>query len=139
MEYESPLYITGAAIKSLTSKLNLPTLEPFRQDWELEITDSSRVLEFIMFYEKQVLNENERFALMALIIASYDDYLSGGNVPDLVWTKIKYFLLKHFAIHKNKIIYWALEEENDIENCFAITPLMREVLEQVNADRNNNK
>ncbi|OPH61830.1 hypothetical protein BC351_00900 [Paenibacillus ferrarius] len=128
MEDMSPLYITGATIKNLVKKLNLPALHPYSQDWELESADSSRVLEFINFYENQALNENEQFGLMALIISSYDDYLAIGNEPDLVWTKIRYNLLKEFLIHKNTILYWAVLDETEIDNCFAVTPLIREVL-----------
>lgn len=127
MEDTSPRYITRSTIENLIVKLNLPALDPYSQDWDLEMADSSRVAEFISFYGEQVLSENERFGLMALIIASYDDFISSGNEPDLVWSKIKYYLIQDFVIHKNTILYWVLED-NEIDNCFAVTPLMRDVL-----------
>ncbi|MCU6798118.1 hypothetical protein OB236_38930 [Paenibacillus sp. WQ 127069] len=127
MEDTSPRYITRSTIENLIVKLNLPALDPYSQDWDLEMADSSRVAEFISFYEEQVLSENERFGLMALIIASYDDFISSGNEPDLVWSKIRYYLIQDFVIHKNTILYWVLED-NEIDNCFAVTPLMRDVL-----------
>jgi hypothetical protein len=127
MEDTSPRYITRSTIENLIVKLNLPALDPHSQDWDLEMADSSRVAGFISFYEEQVLSENERFGLMALIIASYDDFISSGNEPDLVWSKIRYYLIQDFVIHKNTILYWVLED-NEIDNCFAVTPLMRDVL-----------
>ncbi|MEK8128484.1 hypothetical protein WMW72_11260 [Paenibacillus filicis] len=131
MEDKSPMYITRATIESFITKLSLPDLGPYSQDWEIESADSSRVLEFITFYENHSFTEDEKFGLMALIIASYDDFISEGNEPDFVWGKIRYYLTQDFVIHKNTILYWVLED-NDLDDCFAITPLMREVLASMN-------
>ncbi|MNI97357.1 hypothetical protein D3C81_1935320 [compost metagenome] len=68
---------------------------------------------------------------MALIISCFDDYLSEGKGPGEIWNQIRYYLLQDYQIHINKIRYWSLEEEDDIENCFSITPLMREILEHM--------
>ncbi|RRJ66030.1 hypothetical protein EHV15_26270 [Paenibacillus oralis] len=59
------------------------------------------------------------------------DYLSEGNSPGDIWGKIRYYLLEDYKIHKNKIIYWALEEENNLKNCFSVTPYMREIIEHM--------
>lgn len=131
MEDASPMYLTKEAIENLDTKLCLPNLDQFSQDWEYELADSSRILEFITFYEQHDLTKDEKFALMALIISCFDDYLSEGEGPGEVWNQIRYYLLKDYQIHINKIRYWSLEEEDDIENCFSVTPLMREILEHM--------
>ncbi|MNC74091.1 hypothetical protein D3C75_1253870 [compost metagenome] len=66
---------------------------------------------------------------MALVISCFDDYLSEGKDPEEIWNKIRYYLLKDYQIHVNKIRYWSREEEDDLENCFSVTPLMREILD----------
>ncbi|AJS61495.1 hypothetical protein UB51_11315 [Paenibacillus sp. IHBB 10380] len=83
------------------------------------------------YYEIQLLNKDEKFGLMALIVSSYDDSLSKGNASDEVWNKIKHYLIKDFTIHQNTIFYWALVDE-ELEDCFFITPLLRDVLEYKN-------
>jgi len=131
MEDITPLYLKREAIENLYKKLNLPTLGPYSQDWEYELADSSRIIEFLLFYEKHLLTNDEKYALMALIISSYDDSLSEGNTQENVWNKIRINLLKDFKLHKNTISYWALEE-NELEDCFSVTPLMREILKNIN-------
>jgi hypothetical protein len=72
MSNQSPEYPTTKAIQRLTEIFQLPE---YCQDWEIEVADSSRVIEFCDTYEKVILDAESRFALMCLIIASYDDYL----------------------------------------------------------------
>lgn len=42
-------------------------------DWEYEVSDSSRVADFLFAYENFNLEKEEKFALMIVIISSYDD------------------------------------------------------------------
>jgi len=130
MEDITPKYLKKEAIENLNKKLVLPDLGPYSQDWEYELADSSKLIEFVTYYDKSILTIDEKFALMALIISSLDDYLSEGKLSDHLCDKVKYLLHKDFEIHKNKIIYWALEEVNVLEDCFAVTPFMREILEK---------
>ncbi|WP_233354826.1 MULTISPECIES: hypothetical protein [Paenibacillus] len=131
MEEISPKCADKESIESLIKKLHLPSLTPFSQDWEYTSADSSRVNEFITFYENNKLNNKEKFTLMIVIISSFDDYLSEGiGTEDIkIWDRIKQNILKDYKLHINTIIYWALEE-NDLEDCFAVTPYIREILEQ---------
>lgn len=133
-----PMYLTKEAIENLNDKLCLPDLGPFSQDWEYELANSSRILEFITYYEQHDLSKDEKCALMALVISCLDDYLSEGRAPGEIWNKIRYYLLKENEIYINKIRYWSLEEE-DLENCFSVTPLMREVIEQMRENVKNDK
>ncbi|KGP77333.1 hypothetical protein P364_0106735 [Paenibacillus sp. MAEPY2] len=76
------------------------------------------------------LTIDEKFALMALIISSYDDSITKANETTKIWNRIRSLILKDYKIHKNTITYWG-QEENDLENCFAVTVLIREVLKEV--------
>lgn len=120
------LFITKRAIESLTQKLGLVELIPYSQDWELESADPSRVNEFISFYESSILNQEEKLALMSLIISSFDDALTEGNVQNVIWEKIKSLLLSDIDLHRKTVAYWSLVDE-ELDNCFSITPFMREI------------
>ncbi|QDV42049.1 hypothetical protein Enr13x_18920 [Stieleria neptunia] len=49
--------------------------DAYMQDWEIELSDGQRLREFVEAYDTLSLNEDERFALMALIVASAHDAL----------------------------------------------------------------
>ncbi|BFT70082.1 hypothetical protein [Paenibacillus sp. P36] len=125
-----PKYVTREAIESLVKKLSLPKLEPFTQDWEYEVADDTRIDEFLSCYESLTLNEEEKFALMIVIIGSLNDAIEKEDVSDSIMRKAKELLLKDIAIHTNTILYWSLESE-DLEDCFAITPFIRCVKESI--------
>jgi hypothetical protein len=67
---------SGTAIAWLSADLDLAEL---CQDWEIVAADPDRVLEFLGYCDTQQLNDDERFTLMSLIIASYDEALSGAE------------------------------------------------------------
>jgi len=60
MEREYPEYVTKEAVDSLTQKLDLPKKDGFSQDWEYEVSDSSKVEEFLYSYENLGLNKDEK-------------------------------------------------------------------------------
>lgn len=119
--------VTRKAIESLTSKLKLTKLDEYSQDWEYEACDSTRVTEFVSFYENDQLNMEERFALMNLIISSYDDALVEGKVLSGIWDRISSHLMENVSMYIDVISYWAILDE-DFEDGFAVTPYMRELL-----------
>lgn len=129
MENSFPKYVTRAAIDGLVEKLGLPEPHMYSQDWEIEITNSSRVSELISAYENSNLNHEEKFALMIVIVGSYDDALSAGMENSDNWDKISYHLVNELNIHKNTILYWASEGQ-ELENCFYIAPLMRDLMKK---------
>ncbi|MGO4530369.1 hypothetical protein AB4Z30_14905 [Paenibacillus sp. 2TAF8] len=128
MKENAPKYADKKSIESLIKKLNLPPLTPYSQDWEYTSADSSRVDEFITYYENNQLNKNEKFTLMIVIISSFDDYLSEGigTENNKLWNRIKQNLLQDYELHINTIHYWAQDERN-LEDCFSITPYIREM------------
>lgn len=122
-----PKYVTKEAIEGLVKKIKLPMSDRYSQDWEYEVSDSSRVAEFLYSYENIILNKEEKFALMIIIISSYNDAIVEEKTEESIAERIKYHLLNDTDIHKNTIYYWAMLDEDDLENCHAITSFMREV------------
>jgi len=102
-------------------------IEPFMQDWDIELADAARVEEFCDVYERQFWAEQEKSDLMRLIVASYDDALREGKVENQMWERISHLLKRDYDLHKDTIQYWSLMDEEDEENLFPATSFVREV------------
>ena len=120
------MYPSYDAIISLINKLNLPRMSSY-QDWEYIVADKKRISEFISFYEDNFLNDNEKYILMRIIVESCNDALIEGNLNDNIWNRVKSCLIKDKQIHIDTIDEWALKDEANLNDCFAITPLIREI------------
>ncbi len=116
---------TRSTIESLAKQLKLPLPDPFSQDWEYEIADPGRVTEFLKAYDSGRLSPDEKSMLLNVILASYNDAIDAGSADPGDWELISRYLVRDRAIHETAINYWALPDEIRLENCFAITPLMR--------------
>ena len=116
------IYPSSEAIKKLTKELKLG--DNYSQDWEYEVTDPDRLDEFIRHYHCGQLSDVEKFTLMLLILASYDDWLCVRHHGVDYWEDIKKILIQDEALHRNTVKYWSCEG-NNIEDCFSITPLIR--------------
>jgi hypothetical protein len=120
---------TAAAIQSLDSALGLP---PSGQDWEMEVADPRRVSEFLDLYESGKLDEDGRFSLMSLVVASYDELLrESGDRDQRLWARIRRYLLDHFDVHAYTVQYWSFPDEDDDydpDEVFPFTPYAREVM-----------
>lgn len=106
------------------------------QDWPVEVADARRVEEFLRLYQTEALDSEEKRALMALIVCSYDECDKGDEQS---WSEIREILIAEAKLHAGLIVYWSCvaEAENGSwyfepdEHCFYITPRMRSVLRQV--------
>ncbi|WP_099519288.1 hypothetical protein [Paenibacillus sp. BIHB 4019] len=127
MDNKHPRYVTRSAVEGLVEKIKLPPPGEFTQDWEYEVSYFSKIGEFLHAYESMDLNLEEKFALMIIIVESYNDAISGNKAEENIAELIKYHLIRDVNIHINTICYWAKLDEDDIENVFAITPFMREI------------
>jgi hypothetical protein len=116
-------------IKKLNSLLDLPYRDGM-QDWDIELADSNRIQEFCDFYEREYLGSHEKQALMALIIASYNDYIEERGNEVFLWNKIAALLRKDFDLHKSTILYWSCDDNEEVIGGFAITPLTRGLLQR---------
>lgn len=118
-------FLTADSIEYLDALLQIDK-ERYDQDWEIEIAAPERLREFLDAYDNQTRNDNDRFALMALIVCSFEDSTICGVNED-VWRGIRERLLDRFRLHQYTIMYWCCVEETDPENVWTITPLMRGV------------
>jgi len=100
------------------------------QDWEHECADAHRLGDFLALYERGGLGDDDRFALMALIVSSFDEWLREGRADEAVSQRIQRYLLADFNLHEWTIHYWCLSDESDLDNVFHATPFMREIWRQ---------
>lgn len=127
LEVIFPERITKEAVLSLNHKLNIQKDHFHEHTWEYDAADASRVDEFLALYEQLQLHKEEKFALMSLIIVSYNDAIHHGRESVLHTRKLKFHLLNDIDIHRNTIYSWALLETGDREAWYPITPIMRAV------------
>lgn len=97
------------------------------QDWELACADAGRLEDFLNAYERRDLVEDDRFALMALIVSSFDDWLADGGTDDAMVARIRQHLVAEFNLHRWTIRYWSLLDGEDAADAFHATPFMREL------------
>jgi hypothetical protein len=116
----------------LSRLLNL-AIDPYVPDWEVECADVTRIEEFIGLYERTDLSEEDRFALMALIVCSFDHWLRDGGADETIVQQLRRQLLGDFNLHRSTVHYWCLPEEPDLDNGFCATPFMREIWKEATA------
>jgi hypothetical protein len=117
-----------STITSLSKRLNLP-LQGNEQDWPIELSDSKRLLEFLDFFKANALNNLEKKAVVTLILASYEDLLSEKtDVNQVIWKEIIKIL--EIGAYNQILMYWADYEEENTDNSFLISPLVRDYLEK---------
>jgi len=121
--------LTAGAIEKLNMLLDLPYMD-WMQDWDIQLADSNRIQEFCDTYERENLDSNEKQALMALIIASYNNYLEERGNEVFLWNKIAALLRKDFDLHKSTMLYWSCDDNEEVIGGFAITPLTRGLLQR---------
>lgn len=112
-------------IKQISKELSLP-FTGIEQDWDIEISDPNRIDDFLNFYSKIDLSSDEKFAVMSLIVASYEEFLNENtlNIDDR-WSKIKLILESEVDIFIDLINYWSLS--NEVDDLFKVTPLIRDI------------
>ncbi|RFM25816.1 hypothetical protein [Deminuibacter soli] len=122
--------ITKAAITALNELLQLPATGN-EQDWEVELADKNRIAGFVNVAHTANLSAAERFALVALILCSYEEFLwddfDNGNV---LWKTIAEVLNQHKGAYDERLNYWAVWNAKERADWFALTPLVRKYLKQ---------
>ena len=101
--------------------------DPYTQDWEHEHADGSRVAEFAAAYDASALDDDERFALMALCISSAHDAFDSGTLADSTWQRIHDILVANRDLHAYTIHYWCCPDATCDDEMFTLTPRMRDV------------
>ncbi len=111
----------------LNSLLQLPASGQ-EQDWEIELADCTRLLEFIAFHNTADLNAMQRYGVGLLILASYDDYLKENADEDhAIWSAIESIIAKENEQYTGILRYWACLRENE-DAGFAISASVRAYL-----------
>ena len=96
-------------------------------DWEIELADGCRVREFFDAYLTIDMSDDERFALMSLIVASADHALEDHQLSDEEWQKIFHALVADASILASMIYYWCCADGEFEDECFTLTSRMRTV------------
>lgn len=118
--------LTKDSMDKLTSLLALPATGA-EQDWEVELANPTRIDEFVAAYPLASLSSSDRFALMALILASVDEFLAEEDKLPGAWVRICEVLNKESSLHEPSVSYWCCEEEDDPDAWFHLTPHIREI------------
>ena len=127
--------VTREAIEKLSRELKLPEPDEFSQDWQYEVADLTRLEEFAMFYLNNKLNKNEKFTLMSLILESANDRVQSESLNCKTWEQIAEILTYDIDINEQILEYWACDDDK-IEDCFYITPLIRKIKEKLTIEIN---
>jgi len=107
------IIIEAKSIELLNRLLKLPA-SGFEQDWEIELSNSKRIDEFVELYQKcSDLSEADRKALMALIISSCDDALNNGSFDEVLWQKIVLIITDEKELHRDLVTYWTSGKNTD--------------------------
>lgn len=121
------IILENDAIEFLNHELKLPSSGK-EQDWDIELSNYKRIGDFIQYYENSELNESTKVALMALIIASIEDYFDVYGILPREWHLIKKLIAHEKELLNPVIKYWALIDEKTRNNLFLITPFIRELI-----------
>jgi hypothetical protein len=141
-------WVTTAARRALARRFNLP-YDPFSQGrawevtdpsgfdeflsayWAWEVADPSRFGEFLSAYVADPLDEDERFALMEILIQCVEDMDLPSIESSPQWHSVADLLRDHAELHASSVRYWSCLEVHDVDDCFRVTGPMRAVWEVV--------
>ncbi|MDN3585105.1 hypothetical protein QWY86_00380 [Pedobacter aquatilis] len=114
---------TRKAKEELANELNLP-FENWMQDWPYEVVIPDDIEKYIEHYVK-LTDEDKKFVLMEGIIQATEDQVREVQFLKY-WNEIKYLLDNDFYIHEYTIYYWSCFDNENIDDCWRITPFMRQ-------------
>lgn len=136
-------YVTKYASELLNTELSL-NASGEEQDWELELGDDERIEEFIDFYRNRERNSEIDFALVSLIVASFEDRVIGrfsqidGEYKDIfergdndimkvyvedeifTWKEIKSIIDSNMELFSEIVRYWSCVDYDGDPNAIAL-------------------
>lgn len=119
---------TLAAVQSLAQRFSL-AYAPEDQDWERTAADSTRIDDFLAAYVSGELDDDERFVLMELLIASFEHIAADTGAPDPRWPHLLALLDQHVELHAFSLWYWAdPDDPMDEDKLWHVTPSLRLLL-----------
>ncbi|MDE9542825.1 hypothetical protein [Xenorhabdus bovienii] len=121
----------------LTKDLGLPKGDAFTQDWAYELPEEFRTKEwlkkYISAYSENHYTILEKNSLMELMIDIINDFLiQGTSFNDTFVTEVLDLLFNNYQSHLQLIEHWSLDGE-PLENCFALTPEIRQIKKRINS------
>ena len=128
LKQEYRRHATTEAQKTIAERMGLYWRED-EQDWDLIMSDPGRIPEFIKIYKNDKLDDDQKFALMELIVSSFDDLADVETLEkNQLWSECSIILKSEFWLHVSTIHYWsALESKKG----FSISKYIRPVWETV--------
>jgi hypothetical protein len=115
---------TKKAIDELADELNLIN-DASMQDWEYEVANSEDIEKYISHYKGQV-DDDKKFVLMEIIIQATTDQ-DDINKFKKYWDIIYPLIQDNFKTHEYSVYYWSCFDNENISDCWTITPNMREI------------
>ena len=97
----------------------------------MELADASRLADFLDLYEGGELDDDDRFLLMGMIVASLDDAASLGAEVASAWDRADVLLRRDVSLHATTLSYWAQGDDPDPDHQFAVTPRIRSIWRDV--------
>ncbi len=119
-------YGTRKAIDELAEELNLPN-KLTMQDWSYEVANPNEIDKYISHYGS-TKDDDKKFVLMEIIIQATEEQ----NTEELFQKyceAIKPILETYFKLHEFTIYYWSCFDNENLEDCWKITPLIRQIWE----------
>ena len=106
------MHIIGKSeVDHLNDLLNLPATGS-EQDWELELSDSKRVNEFLEIYENLETKTNVKRAFWALITSSLNDAMEEQRLSLETRQKYKDLLIRDYEILSGVLEAWGQSEDD---------------------------
>jgi len=116
-------FVSNVSALKLSKSLGIDVDIERVQRWEIERANGDRTEQFLDYYDRcRWLDDDNKFALMALIIASFDDWVLDHPGDHPLRDSLRDRLEEEFKTH-----YWCCWDVTDPEYVFKITPFMREI------------
>ncbi|WP_052085236.1 hypothetical protein [Cellulophaga sp. E6(2014)] len=126
---------TGKAMEKIAADLNL-RIESGMQDWSYEVADEKDFEKYLIHYDK-LNNDDEKFVLMEILIQSATEQTKVSDF-DNCWIELRNRIISDFEIHKYTVYYWCLFDNENLEDCWTITPYIRELWRKKYYSENTN-
>jgi hypothetical protein len=123
-------FVSNASAVKLSESLGIDVDIERVQRWEIERANGERTQQFLDYYDRcRWLDDDDKFALMALIVASFDDRVLDHPGDHPLRHRIRARLEAEFKTHAATIYYWCRWDvtDPDPEYVLKITPFMREI------------
>ena len=124
MKIKEPEFRCGGNWQELADLFDYE-IDKHDQDWTYTIVDSDRIEEYIQAYDTKITNEDTKFSLMEMIIQSLTEQ-EDKKLMEEKWKLVKPILNKDFDLHEYTIYYWCCWDNDNIDDCWEVTPLIRE-------------